>query len=148
MGVEVRTGSPVLDVTRHGVVLRDESLAARTIIWAAGVSSTRIGEWLGIPTDKGGRVVVGGDLSIPGHPELFVLGDAARFEQDGRPLPGVAPVAKQQGSYVARVIRSRVARTPAPPRFRYRDKGNLATVGRSFAVFELRGIRLSGFFAW
>jgi NADH:ubiquinone reductase (H+-translocating) len=148
MGVEVRTGSPVLEVGEHRVVLRDGPIAARCIVWTAGVAATAVGEWLGVPAAKGGRVAVGEDLSVPGLRGVFVIGDAAHVVQDGRPLPGVAPVAKQQGAYVARVIRSQVAGTPPPPPFRYRDKGNLATVGRAFAVAEFRRARLAGFFAW
>ena len=148
MGVEVRAGSPVEDVTADGVVIGGERIAARSVVWAAGVSATPVAGWLGVPAAKGGRVAVGDDLSVPGHPEIFVVGDAALFEQDGRPLPGIAPVAKQQGAYVARAIRARVSGTQAPSRFRYRDKGNLATVGRSFAVAELPRLRLAGFLAW
>jgi NADH dehydrogenase len=94
-----------------------------------------------------GRVIVGPDLSIPGHPEVFVIGDLARFEQDGKPLPGVAAVAMQQGAYVGRLIRERVEGRPMPP-FRYRDRGSLATIGRSAAVADLRGLHFSGYFAW
>jgi NADH:ubiquinone reductase (H+-translocating) len=147
MGVEVRTESPVLEVTDGRVAFRDRSVDARTIIWTAGVAAAPIGAWLGAPTVHGGRVRVADDLSVPGHPEIFVIGDAAWCEQDGRPLPGIAPVAIQQGRHVARVIRSRASGEAVPP-FRYRDKGNLATVGRSFAVAELRGLRFSGVTAW
>jgi NADH dehydrogenase len=148
MGVEVRTGSPVVDVTNDAVLLGEERIEASTIIWTAGVAATAIADWLGVPAMKGGRVAVLEDLSVPGHPGIFVIGDAAHVEHDGRALPGVAPVAKQQGTYVARVISSRVAGLPAPGPFRYRDKGNLATVGRSFAVVELPRVRFSGLFAW
>ena len=140
--------SPVLDVTAGAVVLPDERIAARTIIWTAGVVATPVAQWLGVEAAKGGRVPVAADLSLPGDPGVFVIGDAAHVEHDGRPLPGVAPVAKQQGAYVAGVIRSRACGKRPPAPFRYRDKGNLATVGRSFAVVELRRLKVSGFFAW
>jgi NADH dehydrogenase len=148
IGVEVRTSSPVVEVAGDRVVLREETIAARCIVWTAGVSVPALGEWLGVPTAKGGRVAVRPDLSVPGQGGVFVIGDAAHVEQDGQTLPGLAPVAKQQGAYVARVIEALATGAPPPPPFRYRDKGSLATVGRSFAVAQFRRGRFAGFFAW
>jgi len=118
------------------------------VLWTAGVVASPAGRWLGAPVDRQGRVSVGPDLTLPGHPEIFVIGDAARVEEDGRPLPGLAPVAMQQGRYVAEVLlRRRIGQSPPPP-FKYVDKGNLATVGRGYAIAEVGKLRLSGFVAW
>ncbi|MDQ1348700.1 MAG: hypothetical protein QG573_2076 [Acidobacteriota bacterium] len=157
MGVEVRCGSPVELVDELGVVVSGERIAAGVVLWTAGVKPTPAAVWLGAATDRAGRVTVGPDLSLPGRPEVFVVGDVAHREQDGRPLPGVAQVAIQGGRHVGRMIAARTSgRTsrsghpdrPSPPPFRYRDKGNLAVVGRNFAVFERGGLRVSGLFAW
>ena len=118
------------------------------MIWGAGVMASPAGAWLGVPTDRAGRVPVGPDLTAPGHPEVFVLGDtAAAAGPDGRPLPGVAPVAKQQGEYVARLLRARAAGRDIGP-FRYRDYGSLATIGRKRAVAEFGRLRVTGLSAW
>lgn len=150
LGVEVRTGKPVQSVDEGGVTIGGERIEAATVLWTAGVVATPVGRWLGAETDRAGRVIVGPDLSVPGHPDVFVIGDAASVKTpEGKLLPGVAPVAMQQGRYVARVIRDRLAgRTEAPPPFRYFDKGNLATVGRSFAIADLGWLKLSGFVGW
>jgi NADH dehydrogenase len=148
LGVEVRLDARVTDCSCEGVSLGHEFIPARTIIWAAGVMASPAGRWLGAETDRAGRVKVGADLSVPGHPGVFVIGDtAAASGADGSPLPGTAPVAKQQGQYVAAVlIALREGRTP--PAFRYRDFGSLATIGRSRAVVQFGKLRLSGFPAW
>lgn len=148
MGVEVRTGASVTDVTAEGVRLGDEQIASRNVIWAAGVVATPLGEWLSVETDRIGRVKVEPDLSVPGHPEIFVVGDAAFVEQDGRPLAGVAQVAMQQGRYVGRLVQRRVQGKPAPEPFRYWYPPNMATVGRSFAVADFGWARTSGFLTW
>jgi NADH:quinone reductase (non-electrogenic) len=148
MGVEVRTGTPVTDVDEHGVVVDGERINAATIIWGAGVSASSAGKWLGSEVDRAGRVKVSNDLSIPGHPNVFVIGDTASFIQNGKPLPGVAQVAMQGGRYVASVIGHRVKGKELNQPFYYRDKGNLATVGRSYAIVDIGNIRLTGFFAW
>ncbi len=148
LGVEVRTATMVQGITADKVQMGDEHLAARTVIWAAGVRASAAGAWLGTATDRVGRVLVGPDLTLADHPHIFVIGDTAHAEQDGKPLPGVAQVALQQGRYVAEVIRSRLAGQSAPPAFRYRDKGNMATVGRAFAIVDSRRLSTSGFFAW
>jgi NADH dehydrogenase len=120
---------------------------ARTVLWAAGVAASPLGAMLPAARDRAGRVPVGPDLSLPGHPEIFVAGDLASVQQDGRAVPGVAPAAKQMGAHVARVIRARLRGQPAPA-FRYRDFGNLATIGRMAAVVHLGKLRLSGVVAW
>ncbi len=148
MGVEVLTGTPVTNVDEHGVVVDGERINAATIIWGAGVSASSAGKWLGTEVDRAGRVKVLNDLSIPGHPNIFVIGDTVSFIQNGKPLPGVAQVAMQGGHYVASVISQRVKGKELEKSFYYRDKGNLATVGRSYAIVDLGNIRLTGFFAW
>ena len=160
LGVTVRTGRLVTGVDGEGVTVQvagggEERVAARTIIWAAGVSASPLAAALaratGAPLDRAGRVTVEPDLTLPGHPEVFVLGDMVRVS-DGHggqiPLPGVAPAAMQQGRYAARVVRRRLAGQPAPGPFHYVDKGNLATIGRMKAVGEIKGMRLSGTIAW
>jgi NADH dehydrogenase len=148
LGVEVRTNSPVEAIDREGVVIAGNRLSARTVIWTAGVAASRAGQWLGAEVDRAGRVKVGSDLSLPGYPNVFVIGDTASLSQKGKPLPGVAPVAMQEGRYVAQVIAQRVAGKKGVPPFRYRSHGNLATVGRSFAVVESGPLHLTGFLAW
>jgi NADH:ubiquinone reductase (H+-translocating) len=148
MGVEVLIGTPVTDVDEHGVVVDGERINAATIIWGAGVSASSAGKWLEAEVDRAGRVKVANDLSIPGHANVFVIGDTASFMQNGKPLPGVAQVAMQGGLYVASVISHRVKGKEWDKPFYYRDKGNLATVGRSYAIVDIGNIRLTGFFAW
>jgi NADH dehydrogenase len=149
LGVTVLTGRTVTGVDADGVTIGEERVAARTIVWAAGVTASslarRLGELTQAELDRAGRVTVGPDLTLPGHPEVFALGDMVRV--GAMVLPGVAPVAMQQGRYVARVVRDRLGGRTTPP-FRYHDKGNLATIGRAAAVADLRGLKLSGFLAW
>ena len=147
LGVTVLTGQPVTCVDEHGVMLGERRIAARTVLWAAGVAASRLGTQLGAGCDRAGRVKVGADLSLPSHPEVFVIGDLAMVVQDDVPLPGIAPAAKQMGAFAARAIRARLANRP-PAHFRYRDYGNLAAVGRMAAVVDLRGLRFSGVLAW
>ena len=146
-GVEVRTGSPVTRVEEAGVRVGAEAIAAATVIWAAGVAASPIAGALGPGLDQNGRVPVEPDLSVPGHPEIFVIGDLALLHQGGRPLPGLSPVAMQQGRYVALAIAARL-RGGSLPRFHYVDKGSMAVIGRSSAVAEIGGLRLQGFVAW
>ncbi len=148
LGVEVRTCAPVEQVDAESVLMAGERIPARTVIWAAGVKASPAGAWLDAQVDRAGRVIVECDLTLPGHPEIFVIGDTASLAEHGKPLPGVAPVAMQEGRYVAQVIRHRIAGAKASTPFHYREKGNLATVGRSFALADLGFIRLSGFPAW
>ncbi|HEY4738432.1 MAG TPA: NAD(P)/FAD-dependent oxidoreductase [Xanthobacteraceae bacterium] len=148
LGVEVRLGAVVTGCSCAAVFLGDERIETRTIMWAAGVKASPAGAWLVVDADRVGRVRVGADLSVPGHPNIFVIGDTAlAMGVDGEPLPGVAPVAKQQGKYVADVLRARMKARPTEP-FRYRNNGSMATIGRKSAVAELGGIKLSGFSAW
>jgi NADH dehydrogenase len=148
LGVELRLGAAVTGCDAGGVTLGGERIDSRTVIWAAGVAASPAAEWLGVEPGNGGRVAVGRDLTLPGHPEIFVIGDTALAEgADGKALPGLAQVAKQQGRYAARAIRARLAGRPAPP-FRYRDAGNLATIGRREAVADFGWLRLSGRLGW
>jgi NADH dehydrogenase len=148
LGVEVRLGRAVTDCNEYGVRLGNEFIPARTIIWGAGVMASPAARWIGAESDRAGRVRVRANLSVPGHPDIFVIGDtAAVVGSDGKMLPGVAPVAKQQGQYVARALAARLARRTIPA-FRYRDFGSLATIGRSRAVAQFGNVKLSGFFAW
>ena len=148
LGVEIRLDSGVTDCDSMSVSIGRERIETRTIIWAAGVQASPAAEWLGVESDRAGRVKVQADLSVPGHPNIFVIGDAARaLGTDGQPLPGVAPVAKQQGQYVARLLTARAQGKTLPP-FRYRDFGSLATIGRKRAVAQLGIFKISGFVAW
>ncbi|MGN7917629.1 NAD(P)/FAD-dependent oxidoreductase [Lysobacter sp. ESA13C] len=148
LGVEVATGTPVAEIDARGYRLGTEFVPARTVLWAAGVAASPLGALLAAPHDRAGRVLVEPDLSVPGHPEIFVAGDLASVKQaNGQPVPGVAPGAKQMGAYVARAIRARLDRRTLEP-FRYVDFGNLATIGRRAAVVDLRGFKFSGFVAW
>ena len=127
----------------------EQRLEAGTIIWAAGVMASSAGRWLDAERDRVGRVKVGPDLSLPGHPEIFVIGDtASAVDAKGRPLPGLAPVAKQQGAYIARLLRTKLKGAAPPPPFRYRDYGTLATIGRRAAVADFGWIKLDGTLAW
>ena len=146
-GVEVMTSSRVMSCDAHGVELEHGRLDAETIIWAAGVVASPAARWLDAERDRAGRVKVGVDLSVPSHPDIFIVGDtAAVTDQPG--IPGTAPPAKQMGRYVGRLIAARVAGGPSPPPFRYRDLGDLATIGRGAAVVKLGRIELTGFVGW
>ncbi|HLH00160.1 MAG TPA: NAD(P)/FAD-dependent oxidoreductase [Bryobacteraceae bacterium] len=155
LGVTTRTNVLVTDVDATGVAVKTsdgvERIRARTVIWSAGVQASSFGKVLesraGAKRDRGGRVFVNQDLSVPGYPEIFVLGDLAHFEQDGKPLPGVAQVAMQGGAYVAKFIQKRLRGETLLP-FRYFDKGSLAVIGRAAAVADLRGLHISGLVAW
>jgi NADH dehydrogenase FAD-containing subunit len=148
LGVEIRSGQSVDLVDDEGVVVAGERIASKTVIWTAGVSPSPAGQWLKAETDRAGRVRVQSDLSVPGHPEIFVVGDTATLDQNGKPLPGVAQVAMQQGRYAGRVIARRIAGEPALEPFHYFDKGNMAVVGKNYAVLESGPVRISGFLAW
>jgi NADH dehydrogenase len=149
LGVDVRLNALVTGVDAHGVTLKSgERIDAATILWAAGVQASPLGRTLGTELDRAGRVVVNPDLSVPGHPNVFVAGDLAALNgKDGKQLPGVAQVAMQQGRAAAKNIVRRVAAEPTEP-FRYKDLGNMATIGRNRAVADIHGIRLHGFIAW
>jgi NADH dehydrogenase len=149
LGVEVRVNAAVTDCKDDGVKVGDQKIECRTIIWAAGVAASPAAQWLDVEHDRLGRVIVTPDLTLPARPEIFVIGDTASVRDPaGNPLPGVAPVAKQQGAYAAKVIRARLAGRPAPQPFRYMDFGNLATIGRTAAVADFHVVRLTGFLAW
>jgi NADH:ubiquinone reductase (H+-translocating) len=147
LGAQVWTGTPITGVSAEGVQMGAERVAARTIVWAAGVAASPIARSLDTPLDRAGRVRVSPDLTLPAHPEVFVIGDLAAVEQDGVPVPGVAPAAMQMGRHAARSIRRLVNGEPALP-FRYVDKGSLATIGRRSAVAQFRRLHLWGFPAW
>jgi NADH dehydrogenase len=149
LGVTVLTSRTVTSLDQDGVVVDDERVRARTVVWAAGVTASMLAATLaeasGAELDRAGRVLVGPELTLPGHPEVFALGDMVAVL--GQTLPGVAPVAMQQGRYAAKVVENRLQGRSTPP-FRYHDKGNLATIGRAAAVADIKGLRLSGLFAW
>jgi NADH dehydrogenase len=147
MGVEVQTGKRVTDVNANSVQVGDETIQAHTILWTAGVAASPLAKTLGVPLDKGGQVIVDPDLSIPGFPEAFVVGDLASLKQDGRPLPGVAQVAIQGGQAAACNIGRSIKKQPRQP-FVYYDKGTMATIGRAAAVANLKYVHLSGLPAW
>ena len=159
LGVEVHTNARVERVDEHGVVVNGKHIASRTVRWTAGVVASPAGRWLGVDVDRAGRIKVNPDLSVPGHPNVFAVGDTAAITAETRSLfgvrsktpellPGVAQVAIQGGTYVAGLIRRRVNGERYTKPFRYRDKGNMAIVGRTFAVADLKHVRFSGFSAW
>ncbi|PYO77552.1 MAG: FAD-dependent oxidoreductase [Gemmatimonadetes bacterium] len=147
LGVEVRVGSFVTGVGPDGVTVGSEKIRARTAFWAAGNLSSPLGKFLGAPLDRAGRVQVSPDLSVPGIPNIFIVGDLAALVQDGRPIPGVGPAAIQEGKSAAKNILRELRREPRKP-FRYWNKGDLAVIGRSRAIADLGWIRFSGWFAW
>ncbi|MFO1070844.1 MAG: NAD(P)/FAD-dependent oxidoreductase [Geminicoccaceae bacterium] len=149
LGVDVRCGVPVTHCGADSVTVGDDVIACRTIVWAAGVMASPAAKWLGVPADRAGRVRVEPDLSVAGHEDVFVIGDTALVAgPDGRPVPGIAPAAKQMGRHVGRLIDARVRGRRHPGPFRYRHAGNLATIGRKAAVVDFGRIRLTGFVAW
>lgn len=149
MGVEVRLGQPVTALTEDGVQIGQELIPSATVVWAAGVAASPATEWLGVAAERGGRIAVGPDLSVAGRPEVFVIGDLAAVPwAEGTLVPQLAPAAKQQGAYVGRVIKARLAGLAAPPPFRYRHAGNLATIGRRSAVVHYGRVKLTGALAW
>ena len=148
LGVEVRLGHGVDQIDSDGVVVGGERIASKTVIWTAGVAPSPAGKWLKVETDRAGRVRVQADLTVPGHPEILVVGDTAAFQQDGKPLGGVAQVALQQGHYAGKLIYRRVTGLKQPAPFRYFDKGTMAVVGKGFAVLQSGKIEMSGLLAW
>ncbi|PAK93393.1 FAD-dependent oxidoreductase [Stenotrophomonas rhizophila] len=149
LGVEVLTGTAVSHIDGEGFQLGEQFVAARTVVWAAGVAASPLARTLEVPLDRAGRVPVQPDLTLDGHPEIFVAGDLAALQQaDGRPVPGVAPAAKQMGKHVAATLRARLEGKPSPGPFKYQDFGNLATIGRMAAIVHLGRLQLSGVLAW
>src|ERR1700752_1769755 len=148
LGVDVRLGKPVQAIDGDGVVIGDERIPAKTVVWTAGVAPSPAGKWLGCAVDRAGRVRIQPDLTVPGHPDVFVVGDTASLDQDGRPLPGVAQVAMQQGKYAAKsIFRKVIGHLPSPP-FRYFDKGSMAVVGKGYAILQTGKVAVSGILAW
>jgi NADH dehydrogenase FAD-containing subunit len=148
LGVEVRLGQGADHIDADGVTVAGERILSKTVVWTAGVAPSPAGKWLQVETDRAGRVRIQPDLSIPGHPEIFVVGDTASLDQDGKPLPGVAQVAIQQGRYAGNLIHRRITGKSPPKPFRYFDKGNMAIVGKGFAILQSGKVHLSGFLAW
>ncbi len=148
LGVEVRLNARVEGIDGEGVIANGERTYSRTVIWTAGTIASPAGRWLEVETDRYGRVVVNPDLSVPGRPEVFVIGDSAHVEYAGSPLPGIAPVAIQQGKFVGSLLCARAEGRPFDRSFRYWDKGILATVGRAFAIMKVGRLKLAGFLAW
>jgi NADH dehydrogenase len=149
LGVEVRVGQPVTSITEEGVTIGDNFVPCRTVVWAAGVQASPAAKWLESPADRAGRAVVGANLAIEADQGVFVIGDTALVLQaDGKPVPGIAPAAKQQGSYVAKVIKARLTGKPAPGPFKYRHQGSLATIGKRAAVIDFGRFKLKGGLAW
>jgi NADH dehydrogenase len=148
LGVEVRLGHGVDIIDADGVIVGGKRISSKTVIWTAGVSPSSAGKWLNVETDHTGRVRVRPDASVPGYPEIFVIGDTASLDQDGKPLPGVAQVAIQQGHYAGNLVHRRITGKSAPKSFRYFDKGNMVVVGKGFAVLQSGKFHLSGFLAW
>jgi NADH dehydrogenase len=149
LGVEIKLGHAVSKCGEDGVELGGEFLPARTILWAAGVAASPAADWLNAPADRAGRVLVEGDLTVPGYPNIFVIGDTAHVAAaDGKLVPGVAPAAKQEGRYAAAVIKARLSDASVPPPFRYKNAGNLATIGKRAAIVDFGWIKLKGRFAW
>jgi NADH dehydrogenase/putative oxidoreductase len=149
LGVEVRVDSRVEAIDAQGVTVNGERIAAGTVLWAAGVVASPAAAWLGIKPDRAGRIPVGPDLSVPGLPDVFAIGDTAlSLAWNGNPVPGLAPAAKQGGAYVASVLRARLRGRKAPPPFRYRHQGSLATIGRKSAIADFGRIKLTGALAW
>jgi len=147
LGVELKLGHAVDQIDENGVVIAGERIASKAVIWTAGVTPSPAGKWLAVETDRAGRVKVQPDLTVPGHPEIFVVGDTASVQRNGKPLPGVAQVAMQSGRYAGKLIRRRVSGKAAPRPFSYFDKGNMAVVGKGFAVLD-GAVRMSGFVIW
>ena len=144
----MRLGHSVDQIDADGIVVAGERIASKTVIWTAGVAPSPAGKWLKVETDRAGRVRIQNDLTVPGHPEIFVVGDTASLDQNGKPLPGVAQVAMQQGRYAGKLIHSRIAGSHTPAPFSYFDKGSMAVVGKGFAVLQSGKVHVSGFGAW
>ena len=148
LGVEVRLGHSVDQIDADGIVVAGERIASKTVIWTAGVAPSPAGQWLNVEMDRAGRVRIQKDLTVPAHPEILVVGDTASLDQNGKPLPGVAQVAMQQGRYAGKLIHGRIVGNSPPRPFSYFDKGNMAVVGKGFAVLQSGRVQVSGFLAW
>ena len=148
LGVEVRLGHSVDQIDGDGILVGGERIASKTVIWTAGVAPSPAGKWLNVETDRAGRVRIQNDLTVPGHPEICVVGDTASLDQNGKPLAGVAQVAMQQGRYAGKLIHNRIVGHRPPRPFSYFDKGTMAVVGKGFAVLQSGKVQISGFLAW
>jgi NADH dehydrogenase FAD-containing subunit len=148
LGVEIHLGHAVEKIDSEGVIVAGERIASKTVIWTAGVAPSPAGKWLSAETDRAGRVRVQGDLRVPGHPEIFVIGDTASLDHGGKPLPGVAQVAIQQGRYVGKLISCHITGKNSVKPFRYFDKGNMAVVGKGYAILQTGKVQLHGLIAW
>src|ERR1700726_4884089 len=148
LGVEVRLGHSVDQIDEDGIIVAGERIVSKTVIWTAGVAPSPAGKWLKVETDRAGRVRVQKDLTVPEHPEIFVVGDTASLDQNGKPLSGVAQVAMQQGRYVGKLIGRRIAGQNGQRPFRYFDKGNMAVVGKGFAIMQSGKLKMNGLLAW
>ncbi|MFD2238115.1 NAD(P)/FAD-dependent oxidoreductase [Aureimonas populi] len=149
LGVEVQLGAPVTQCTEDGVTYGGNRLPAATIVWAAGVQASRAAQWVDARADRAGRAIVESDLTVPGHPDIFIIGDTAAIAMpEGGVVPGIAPAAKQQGAYVAAAIRRRLEGAPGGAPFRYRHQGSLATIGKRLAVIDFGRVKLRGALAW
>src|SRR5436190_2548894 len=148
LGVEIHLGQAVEKIDSEGVIVAGERIASKTVIWTAGVTPSPAGKWLGVETDRAGRVRIQPDLRVPNHPKIFVIGDTASLDQDGKPLAGVAQAAMQQGRYAGKLIRRHIAGKNSTKPFRYFDKGNMAVVGKGYAVLESGKLHLHGLIAW
>src|SRR5438309_3738133 len=148
LGVEIHLGHAVEKIDSEGVIVAGERIASRTVIWTAGVTPSPAGKWLGVETDRAGRVRIQPDLRVPNHPEIFVVGDTASLDQDGKPLAGVAQVAMQQGRYAGKLIRRQLTGKRPPGSFRYFDQGTMAVVGKGYAVLQSGKLHLHGLIAW
>ena len=148
LGVEVLLGHSVDQIDSDGIVVAGQRITSKTVIWTAGVAPSPAGKWLNVETDRAGRVRIQKDLTVPEHPEIFVVGDTASLDQNGKPLPGVAQVAIQQGRYAGKLIHNRTVGGPLPGPFSYFDKGTMAVVGKGFAVLQSGKVQVSGFGAW
>jgi NADH:ubiquinone reductase (H+-translocating) len=148
LGVEIRLGHSVDHIDADGIIVAGEPIVSKTVIWAAGVAPSPAGKWLNVETDRAGRVRIQNDLTVPGHPEISVVGDTASLDQNGKPLPGVAQVAIQQGRYAGKLIHTRIVGGPPLRAFSYFDKGSMAVVGKGFAVLQSGKVQVSGFGAW
>lgn len=149
LGVDVRLGAPVSECDEKGIIWDGKRIEARTIIWGAGVAASQAAKWLDAEKDRVGRVMVGPDLTIAGYPDIFVIGDTAAItNDDGKPVPGIAPAAKQSGQYVAKVIKAKILGRPSPKPFHYSHMGSMATIGRKHAVADFGFMKMSGFMAW
>ncbi len=151
LGVDIRTGVSVTSIDEQGVTVADQYIRTHNVFWTAGIKASPAASWLGVASDRIGRVLVEPDFSVPGYPDIFVIGDTAHYEQNGKPLPGIAPVAMQEGRYMAYLLKKRLVpakKSQAINAFHYHDKGNIATIGRAYTVVQIGRLEMAGWLAW